>query len=47
MQNFQDTSEKRKQSYISAFSIYMTVPLNCDKKICNFKYVQFSKEDVV
>ena len=28
MQNFQDTLEKRKQSFISAFSIYMTVPLN-------------------
>ena len=28
MQNFQDTLQKRKQSFISAFSIYMTVPLN-------------------
>ena len=28
MQNFQDTLEKRKQSFISAFSTYMTVPLN-------------------
>ena len=28
MQNFQDTLEKRKQSFISAFSICMTVPLN-------------------
>ena len=28
MQNFQDTLEKRKQSFISAFSIYMTLPLN-------------------
>ena len=28
MQNFQDTLEKRKQSFITAFSIYMTVPLN-------------------
>ena len=28
MKNFQDTSETRKQSFISAFSICMTVPLN-------------------
>ena len=28
MRNFQDTFEKRKQLFISAFSICMTVPLN-------------------
>ena len=28
MQNFQDTLEKGKQSFIRAFSICMTVPLN-------------------
>ena len=28
MQNFQDTFEARKRSFISAFSICMTVPLN-------------------
>ena len=27
MQNFQDTVESRKQSFISVFSICMTVPL--------------------
>ena len=27
MQNFQDTFETRKQSFISAFAICMTVPL--------------------
>ena len=27
MRNFQDTFETRKRSFISAFSIYMTVPL--------------------
>ena len=27
MQNFQDTFETRKRSFISAFSICMTVPL--------------------
>ena len=28
MQNFQDTFETAKRSYISAFAIYMNVPLN-------------------
>ena len=28
MQNFQNTFETRKRSFISAFSICMTVPLN-------------------
>ena len=28
MQNFQDTFKTRKQSFISAFSVCMTVPLN-------------------
>ena len=28
MQSFQDTFETRKRSFISAFSIYMTVPLS-------------------
>ena len=28
MQNFQDTFETRKRSFISAFSICMTAPLN-------------------
>ena len=27
MRNFQDTFETRKRSFISAFSIFMTVPL--------------------
>ena len=27
MQNFQDTFETRERSFISAFSIWMTVPL--------------------
>ena len=36
MQNFQDTFEKRKRSFISAFSICMTVPLIADlmKNVC-------------
>ena len=29
MWNFQDTFETRKRSFISTFSICMTVPLNC------------------
>ena len=28
MRNFQDTFETLKRSFISAFTIYMTVPLN-------------------
>ena len=32
MRNFQDTFESRKPSFISAFSICMTVPLSCLKK---------------
>ena len=28
MRNFQDTSGRHKQSFVSAFSICMTVPLN-------------------
>ena len=31
MKNFQDTFETRKQSFISAFSIYMTVPLSANQ----------------
>ena len=31
MRNFQDTFETRKRSFISAFSICMTVPLRKDK----------------
>ena len=31
MWNFQDTFETRKWSFISAFSIYMTVPLTRGK----------------
>ena len=30
MRNFQDTFETRKQSFISAFSICMSVPLSLD-----------------
>ena len=32
MQNFQDTSEKRKRSFISDFSICKTAPLNLTVK---------------
>ena len=31
MQNFQDTFETPKRSFISASSVYMTVPLNVSK----------------
>ena len=31
IQNFQDTFEPRKRLFISAFSIYMAVPLRCVK----------------
>ena len=34
MRNFQDTFEARKQSFIGAFSICMTVPLIDKKKCC-------------
>ena len=33
MQNFQDTFETRKQSFISAFSICMTVPIKQFKQL--------------
>ena len=33
MQYFQDTFEKRKQSFINAFSVCMTVPLSLQQKI--------------
>ena len=33
MQNFQDTFQTRKQSFISAFSICMTVPLTFSKSL--------------
>ena len=36
MRNFPDTFETRKQSFINAFSIYMTVPL---KFVKNFKKI--------
>ena len=32
MRNFQDTFKTRKRSFISAFSICMTVPLNISEK---------------
>ena len=32
MQNFQDTFETLKQSYINAFLIFMTVPLILEEK---------------
>ena len=32
MQNFQDTFKTRKQSFISAFSICMTVPIKLFKQ---------------
>ena len=34
MRNFQDTFETHKQSFISAFSICMTVTLNRDQVFC-------------
>ena len=37
MQNFQDTFETRKRSFISAFSICMTVPLNYFKYESSWK----------
>ena len=49
MRNFQDTFETRKRSFISAFSICMTVPLNVslgnefDKKSSNSLLLYFSK----
>ena len=36
MQNFQDTFETSKQSFIGAFSIYMTVPLKSVKGAKNW-----------
>ena len=37
MRNFQDTLETRKRSFISAFSIYMTVPLRVfDPNACRY-----------
>ena len=50
MQNFQDTFETRKGSFISAFSICMTVPLksnlsNSEPKLVNYRdYKKFSFE---
>ena len=41
MWNFQDTFETCKQSFISAFSICMTVPLNQFCKICLQEFSQF------
>ena len=38
MQNFQDTFETRKRSFVSAFSIYMTLPLS-NKEITS-KYIE-------
>ena len=32
MRNFQDSFETRKQSLISAFSVYMTIPLTDSSK---------------
>ena len=39
MQNFQDTLETRKQSFISAFSICITVPLKKYQNIVPFNPV--------
>ena len=42
MRNFQDTFETRKRSFISAFSICMTVPLR--SKLRNKYLIQKSEE---
>ena len=46
MRNFQDTFKTRKQSFINAFSICMTVPLKSSiapfYKIFNFKSKHFA-----
>ena len=38
MQIFQDTLETRKQSFISAFSICMTVPPDCNINSTRYKF---------
>ena len=40
MRNFQDTFETRKRSFISAFSIYLTVPLTSSTSRKNPTLVQ-------
>ena len=48
MRNSQDTFEVRKRSFISTFSIYMTVPLQAEVIYfheyfnCNCAYVAYS-----
>ena len=46
MRIFQDTVETRKQSFISTFSICMTVPLNIDSLsyYCGFDNKRFFAE---
>ena len=41
MRNFQDTFESRKQSFINAFSIRMTVPLKIEFSLFFEKHVYF------
>ena len=53
MENFKNTFETRKRSYISAFSIWMTVPLITDiyqyvpNDIIAFSHFQVLKKFVV
>ena len=53
MRNFQDTFEARKQSFISTFSICMTVPLvivqrnDIDYVTCNRIILSFSAIQIV
>ena len=52
MRNFQDTFETRKQSFTSAFSVYMTVPLgnyqnhNQEINVGDLKVISFHKATV-
>ena len=43
MRNFQDTFEARKRSFISAFSICMTVPLILKELPENFENIYINK----
>ena len=47
MRNFHDTSETRKHSFISAFLIYMTVPLRISSvNVGSEKIEQASREEI-
>ena len=47
MRNFRDNFETRKRSFISAFSVYIAVPLKDDQKFLGWKWSKMGVASLV